>query len=194
MSRRAPKRFLIQEARLRALVKLLGRKIDNDYKARFRKSKEGAELVVVCVLKGAFVFTADLIRQFHSFPVRVEFVRVHSYTANQAGTGKIIGEQELSAHRLTGYDVLIVDDIWDRGETLELVRAAVVQQNPLSVKTCVLLGKVQEGSALHTARPDYVAFSGVPQKYVIGYGLDDDERSRNLPYITEAPKQPSKGR
>jgi len=133
-------------------------------------------VTVVSLLKGAFIFTADVVRKLKNVEL-VEFVDVKSYKGMQKGKTKIQFLKDLPAK---GRNILILDDIFDTGETLELVLKEVEKGNPKKVKTCVLLDKdVEKRVCIY---PDFVGFK-IPNKFVVGYGLDYNELFRELPYI-----------
>ena len=136
----------------------------------------GRAVTVVSVLKGAVIFTADLIRCMRC-DVELDFVRVKSYRGSQKGSVRITYGPELD---LNGRSVLVVDDIYDTGESLQAVHSRVMAHSPAVVKTCVLLKK-QVPPAVEL-EPDFVGFT-VPNHFVVGYGLDIDERYRNLDCI-----------
>lgn len=131
--------------------------------------------VVISLLKGAFIFTADLVRNFRD--VELDFMKVESYRGREKGKTKMTLEPKIS---LEGKRVLIVDDIFDTGESLDFAFRWVKAKGALDVKTCVLLDKeVEKRTSL---KPDFVGFR-VPDYFVVGYGLDLDEKFRQLPYI-----------
>ena len=141
-------------------------------------SLEGAPIVVVALLKGALVFTADLFRRL---PVRldVECINVASYHGGTESSGEV----EFLDKKLpdvTGKNVLLVDDILDTGRTLQAVSEAMLGQGASMVKTCVLLAKDKERDGMQEA--DYVGFS-IDDEFVVGYGLDYKGKYRNLPYV-----------
>jgi len=155
----------------RRVINLAG-KISQDY--------QGKDLILIGVLKGAFIFLADLVRHL-SIPVRVDFVRVASYGSETHSSGiiKITKDIEIS---ISGKDVLIVDDIADSGLSLDFLRKKLLEANPSSLKICVLIDK-------HSRREvdinlDYVGFS-LESDFLVGYGLDCDEQFRCLPEIFE---------
>lgn len=159
---------LISEHRLRARIEELGKQISKDYGDK--------EITVVCVLKGALLFTADLIRQIPN-PLRLETIRISSY-----GNGTTSGEVNIlnDALDVKGRNVLVIDDILDTGKTLSALVGKIRSQEPESLKVCVLLNKPDHRQIEFEA--DYVGFT-IPNEFVIGYGLDLAENFRNLPYI-----------
>ena len=162
---------LIGPDRLRRRVARLGAEITADY--------SGREVVVVALLNGTLVFLADLIRKME-FPFRIETLRVSSYAGGTAAPAPRLGNE--LPRELRGRHVLIVDDILDTGRTLVAVTRRLRTYRPASLRTCVLLDKAVPRS--EDILPDYVGFR-VPDVFIVGYGLDYDERHRNLPFVAE---------
>lgn len=162
---------LIGPDRLRRRVAQLGARITADY--------SGREVVVVALLNGTLVFLADLIRKME-FPFRIETLRVSSYSGGTAAPTPRLADE--LPRELRGRHVLIVDDILDTGRTLVAVTRRLRTFRPASLRTCVLLDKAVPRS--EDILPDYVGFR-VPDVFVVGYGLDFDERHRNLPFVAE---------
>lgn len=152
-------------------MKELGKEISRD----LGKEKE---LVVIGLLKGAFVFVADLIREI-DLPLTVDFLWVSSYgqSMESSGTIKILKDIDTDVE---GKDVLLVDDILDTGTTLKETYEFLSLKNPAQLKTCVFLDK--KGRRKVEFYPDYVGFE-VPNKFLVGYGLDWGELGRNLPGV-----------
>jgi hypoxanthine phosphoribosyltransferase len=136
------------------------------------------EFTLVSLINGAVMFTADLMRQIDN-PVRLDCIRVSSYGARtkSVGTPEVLAEITLD---IKGRDVLIIDDILDTGKTLALVTALTKKMKPASLRSCVLLDKKARREVKFEA--DFVGFE-IPDKFVVGYGLDFAERYRNLPCI-----------
>ena len=165
------KNILVSEEALKAKVAELGAQISRDY--------EGRNLVLVSILKGSVVFMADLMRAV-TIPCSIDFMVVSSYGGSNTTTSglvKII--KDLDAD-LTGRDVLIVEDILDTGITLSKLVPVLKMRNPGSVKICTILSKPSRRMA--DIEPDYCGFE-VPDEFVVGFGLDYDERYRNLDSI-----------
>ena len=164
-------RILVSEEQLKAKVAELGDQITRDY--------EGRQLVLVSILKGSVVFMADLMRAIH-MSCSIDFMVVSSYGgANTSSTGLVKIIKDLDQD-LTGKDLLIVEDILDTGITLSHLVPMLQLRNPASVKLCTILSKPSRRKVdLH---PDYLGFE-VPDEFVVGYGLDYDEKYRNLPYV-----------
>ena len=135
-------------------------------------------LLMVSVLKGSVVFMSDLMRAV-TIPCRIDFMSVSSYGSGvkTSGVVKIMKDLDIA---LEGYDLLIVEDILDSGMTLDYIIEMLQGRNPKSVKICTLLDKPERRKV--NLKADYFGFT-VPDEFVVGYGLDYDERYRNLPYI-----------
>ena len=161
---------LIGAETLQRRIVELGGEITADY--------TGRRPLLVGVLKGAFMFMSDLIRQI-DLPVELDFMAVSSYGASTRTSGVVRILKDLDVD-LAGRDVLLVEDIVDSGLTLAYLRDLLLARSPASLQVCALL--VREGSRPSAAELRYVGFE-VPPEFVIGYGLDFAERYRNLPYI-----------
>ena len=163
--------ILVSEQQLRDKVAELGAAISRDY--------AGRDLLLVSILKGAVVFMADLMRAV-TIPCGIDFMVVSSYGgANTTTTGLVKIIKDLDQD-LTGKDVLIVEDILDTGVTLSHLVPMLQMRNPNSVRICAILSKPSRRQA--NIEPDYKGFD-VPDEFVVGYGLDYDEKYRNLPYV-----------
>lgn len=163
-------RTLISAEQISARVRELGAQITGEYAER--------RLVLVSVLKGSFVFTADLARHI-DLPMRVEFLGVRSYGEGTSSTGVVQITQDLT-RPIEGDDVLIVEDIVDTGLTISHLLQLFRTRMPNSVKVCSLLHK--PARARVEVPIHYLGFT-IEDKFVVGYGLDWAERYRNLPYI-----------
>lgn len=161
---------LISRARLQKEVKELARRISRDYK--------GKKLVLIGILKGAFVFMSDLLREI-SIPVELDFIQVSSYGASTASSGVIKIKKDIDLP-IVGKHVLLVEDIIDYGYTLDYLLNFLKHKKPKSVKVCVMLDKP---ARRRVEVP--IAYKGfeVPDKFIVGYGLDFAEKLRNLPYV-----------
>lgn len=162
--------ILVSEEQLKAKVAELGAQISRDY--------EGKNLIMVAILKGSVIFMADLMRAV-TLPAKIDFMVVSSYGSgtNTSGLVKIIKDFDQD---LAGKDVLIVEDILDTGVTLSNLKPMLMLRNPNSIKICTILNKPSRRKA--DIEPDYCGFN-VPDEFVVGYGLDYDEKYRNLPFI-----------
>jgi hypoxanthine phosphoribosyltransferase len=164
--------IVVEEVDLQQRIKELGKDIASDYAAN--------PPLLVGILKGAFMFMADLARAI-DLPVEFDFMAVSSYGSATRTSGVVRIMKDLDID-LTDRHVLIVEDIVDSGRTLAYLRKNLRARNPRSLEVCALL--VKEG--LQKTDPDlkYVGFR-IPERFVIGYGLDVDERYRNLPFVAE---------
>jgi hypoxanthine phosphoribosyltransferase len=160
---------LITEEQIASRVAELTVEIQRDF--------QGRELVLVSLLTGTVMFLADLIRRLE-LPLRLDFMGVSSYGAGTE-SGNLVFTKELRLD-VAGRDVLLVDDILDTGKTLDQVLAKLLILQPRSIKTCVLLDKPSR--RVKPVQADYVGFV-IPDKFVVGYGLDFAERYRNLPFV-----------
>jgi hypoxanthine phosphoribosyltransferase len=162
--------ILFDEQAIDRMVRELGERISRDY--------AGGDLVLVGVLKGAALFLADLARAV-SIPVEMDFLQASSYGQGTASTGAVRISRDLSRD-VRGRNVLVVDCIIDSGRTLAAVLAKLREQQPASLKAVVLLDKRSRRTA--QAAVDYAGFD-VPDRFLVGYGLDRAGQYRNLPFI-----------
>ncbi len=162
--------MVVSEDQLQERIAALGKQITADY--------AGRTILLVGVLKGAFVFMADLARAI-DLPVEFDFMAVSSYgsATKTSGVVRIVKDLDID---LAGRHVLLVEDIVDSGLTLSYVRKNLKARNPASLEVCALL--VREGRQKRSPTLKYVGFT-IPPAFVIGYGLDVDERYRNLPFV-----------
>lgn len=163
-------RVLYREEELEAKCAELGAQISKDY--------EGKNLLLVSVLKGAVVFMTDLMRHI-TVPCSIDFMVVSSYGSGVKTSGVVKIVKDLDAD-LAGKDLLIVEDILDTGMTLHYLKQLLQDRNPNSIRIATLLDKPERRRA--AVRADYVGYQ-VPDEFVVGYGLDYDEKYRNLPYV-----------
>lgn len=163
-------RVLLSEDEIHEKVRELGGKITADYK--------NSNLMLVTVLKGAVVFLADLMRQI-DVPAEIDFMVVSSYGSGVKSSGVVKIVKDLDVP-LAGKDILIVEDILDSGLTLSYIKELLESRGPRSIRIATLLDKPSRRKV--DLQADYIGFS-VPDEFVIGYGLDYDEKYRNLPYI-----------
>jgi hypoxanthine phosphoribosyltransferase len=160
----------VTQEEMRARIRELGKQITADY--------TGKDLVLVGVLKGAYAFYADLARAIR-IPMRVDFIVVASYGSRAKTSGKVKMVTELTED-VKGKDVLLVEDIVDSGLTIQYLVKQLSKRKPQSVKVCTLLNK-PERRAIDVPLA-YIGFT-IPDKYVVGYGLDYQQQYRNLPYL-----------
>ncbi len=164
----------LDEATIQNRVREIAIEINADYK--------GKTPIILCILNGSFIYTADLIRYF-DFPVIVEFVRYSSYEGTESSgiITKILGLKTA----VEGKDVIIVEDIIDTGFTISNAIKELKKERPASVKITSLL--LKPDALQHDVHCDYVGFR-IPNKFVVGYGLDYDELGRDLPSIYKLTK------
>jgi hypoxanthine phosphoribosyltransferase len=162
--------ILIPEAEIHARVAELGRQIEADY--------QGKPLTIVAVLTGSLILLADLIREIQ-IPLRVALLQASSYKGATTSAGALIINESF-APDVAGRDVLLLDDILDTGHTLGTLVQRMGDRGAMSVRTAVLLRKL--GRQEVKLEPDYCGFT-IPDKFVVGYGLDYDDDYRHLPYV-----------
>lgn len=163
-------KILFDESAIAEKVGELASQISKDY--------AGREVVLVCILKGALAFTADLMRRL-SVPAQIEFIQTASYGAATSAPGNILLKKDIELD-IRGRHVLLVDTIVDTGKTLDCLLTRLAERNPASLGTIALLDK----KCRRTVDVP-VAYRGfeIPDEFVVGYGMDHAERYRNLPYI-----------
>jgi hypoxanthine phosphoribosyltransferase len=159
------KKILFSRTVIQKRVQELASQISSDY--------AGRELVVIGILKGAFIFMADLVREI-SIPCNLDFVRVASYGASSESSGKVVMTKDIETS-IKGRDILIVEDIVDTGLTLQYLVNWLKERNPNSLKICVFLDKRKRRKVSFEA--DYVGFT-IDDGFVVGYGLDFNEQYR----------------
>ena len=166
------KEILFNEKEIENIVARIATEITRDYKDK--------NLLLVCVLKGSVCFMADLMRKI-DIDFKIEFIRAKSYLA---GCSESCGEVEIKSEieNLNEYDVLIVEDIFDSGRTLQKVTEKMLKDGAKSVKCCSLLDKPERRDESVTMQLDYVG-EKIPNAFVVGYGLEFDENYRGLPYV-----------
>lgn len=164
-------RVLLSEKEVDKAIAELAEQISKDY--------EGKEIHLICVLKGGVFFTCELAKRI-SLSVTLDFMSVSSYGAGKTSSGivKIVKDLDES---ITDKHVLIVEDIIDSGRTLSYLIQMLKQRNPASIKLCTMLDK-PERRVVEDVVVDYVGFH-IPDEFVVGYGLDYNQKYRNLPYI-----------
>ena len=166
-------RILLNEKDLEKIVEDLGARITNEYK------DSDKPLVVIVILKGSLIFASDLIRKIE-LPLEIEFMKVSSYGAGTKNSGEIKIHLDLHREHLEDYNILIIEDIVDSGRTLSRLTQLLRNRNANNVKTCTLLDKPSRREVEFEA--DFCGYS-IPDEFVIGYGLDFDEKYRNLPFV-----------
>ena len=162
---------LFTEQQLQARIAELGEILTRDY--------EGKNPVVVGVLKGVVMFYADMIRQIKTH-CEMDFMVLSSYEGTDS-TGKAVLKKDLNVD-IHGRHVVILEDIFDTGNSLEFITNHLMNKQPASLKICTLLDKPERRNPAVTLQPDYTGFV-IPNEFVVGYGLDYNEHYRNLPYV-----------
>jgi hypoxanthine phosphoribosyltransferase len=181
MTKKFPYEFIdeiiISEEEIKKRVQELGAQIAEDY-------KNSDKLILIGLLRGCFVFMTDLSRSI-GIPLTVDFMATTSYQgAVSTGSVKLILDHKIN---IEGWDVIIVDDIVDTGITVDVISRLLQTRQPRSLKVCALLDKVERHKV--NVPIDYLGFE-IPDRFVVGYGLDIDEQGRHLPYIaTVNPKK-----
>ena len=163
---------LLNPEQIRKKVEELGEQITKDY--------QGKDLILVGILKGSIVFMADLIRAI-DLPIIIDFISVASYGSGMESSGIVRLLHDLTKP-IEGKDVLLVEDIVDTGLTLEYLQENLTTRHPGSIKICAFLDKKEARNKDIDLKIDYVGFE-VPDRFLVGYGLDYNEQYRNLPFI-----------
>ncbi|MBR5826625.1 MAG: hypoxanthine phosphoribosyltransferase [Clostridia bacterium] len=166
------KEVLFSAEELKEMVERLGAQITKDY--------EGKNLLLVCVLKGSVCFMADLMRAI-KLDCKIDFMDAKSYGNSTVTTGVVSISRDLN-YDISDYDIIIIEDIFDSGRTLEKLTHVLSARGPKSVACCSLLDKPERRAPGVTLKLEYTG-AQVPDAFVVGYGLDYDEKYRNLPYV-----------
>ena len=164
-------RVLLTKKQIHDKVRELAQQLSREY--------AGKDPVFVGVLKGVVVFYADFIREFTE-PCQLDFMWISSY-AGTSSTGNMVVRQDVSAD-LKGRHVVILEDIFDTGNSLQYTYDHLLSKEPASLKICTLLDKPERRKSGITVKADYTGFV-IPNEFVVGYGLDFNEKYRNLPFI-----------
>ena len=162
-------KVLITEEQIRQRIQELGEELTRDYRDK--------DPIIVGVLKGVVVFYADMIRQIKT-PCQMDFMWISSYEGTTS-TGNMMVKRDIGSD-IKGRHVLILEDIYDTGSSLDFTYRHLLSKEPASLKICTFLDKPDRRRA--EIQADYVGFT-IPNLFVVGYGLDFDERYRNLPYV-----------
>ena len=166
-------KILIDKDELEKITDHIAEKINRDY------ADISKPLLLLIILKGSVMFAADLMKKI-TLPLEIEFMKVSSYGAGTKNSGEIKIHLDLTRDHLEMYNILIIEDIIDSGRTLSRLSQLLKNRNANSVKTCILLDKPSRREVPFT--PDYVG-RVIPDEFVVGYGLDYNEKYRNLPYV-----------
>ena len=166
-------RVLVSEKEIDEIVTRIAAEIDRDYKDSPRK------LLLLCILKGSVVFMGELMKKI-TLPLEIDFMKVSSYGSGTTSAGRINIVLDLHRGDLANVDIIVIEDIIDSGKTLSHLTKYLALKGAGSVKTCTLLDKPSRREVDFV--PDYVG-KEVPDEFVVGFGLDFDEKYRNLPYV-----------
>ena len=166
-------KILISEEEIDAMTTRIAKEIDRDYQG------EDKRLILVCILKGSIVFMGDLMKKI-TVPVEIDCIKASSYGAGTVTTGTVNIHLDLIRPDLNKCDLLIIEDIIDSGFTLSYLTKYLLGKGARSVRTCTLLDKPSRRRVEFV--PDYCG-TEIPDEFVVGYGLDFDEKYRALPYI-----------
>ena len=162
---------LLTEEQIQARIRELGAELSREY--------AGKNPIFVGVLKGVVVFYADMVRQI-TVPCQFDFMWISSYSGTES-TGRMEVKRDISQN-IEGRHVVILEDIFDTGNSLSFTYEHLMKKNPASLKICTLLDKPERRNPNVTLRADYTGFV-IPNEFVVGYGLDFNEHYRNLPYV-----------
>ena len=171
-------RIFLPEQKVNARIEEIAQKISSDY--------AGQEVHLICILKGSVFFTCELAKRL-KVPVSMDFMSVSSYGSGTVSSGVVRIIKDLD-EPLEGKDVLIVEDIIDSGRTLAYLIEVLKQRGPKDIRLCTLLDK-PERRVKKQVTVDYTCFT-IPDEFVVGYGLDYDQKYRNLPYIGVVEQEP----
>ena len=166
------KEILLTEEQIQSKVKELAKQLSAEY--------AGKDPVFVGVLKGVVVFFGDMMKNI-DIPCQMDFMWISSYGHGTASSGQMVLKRDVSED-LTGRHVVVLEDIFDTGNSLQFTYEHLLSKNPASVKICTLLDKPERRRAGVTVKADYTGYV-IPNEFVVGYGLDYAEHYRNLPYI-----------
>jgi len=167
------KTILVSEKGLDEMCTKIADDIKRDYQSSSKK------LVLICILKGSLMFTSELMKRIN-LPLEIEFMKVSSYGSNTISSGIINIHLDIKREDMEDVDFLIIEDIIDSGRTLSHLVRYLKERGANSVKTCTLLDKPERRTVDFT--PDYCGKT-IPDEFVVGFGLDYQEKYRNLPYI-----------
>lgn len=165
-------KVLISAEKMKERIREMGRQISRDY--------AGKDLLMVAVLKGSVIFFADLIREI-SIPIELDFISVSSYAGNAVSSGAVTLRKDVTCN-VKGRHIMIVEDIIDTGFTIKYITELFSARETASVSICSALDKPSRRDKNIHLKADYIGFE-IPDEFVVGYGLDYDEKYRNLPEI-----------
>jgi len=167
------KEVLVSEEQIQELTKRIADQITEDYKNSSKK------LVAICILKGSLMFTCELVKKI-PLPMEIEFMKVSSYGSSTVSSGVINIHLDVKREDMSDVDFIIIEDIVDSGKTLSHLVRYLKERGAASVRTCTLLDKPDRRSVEFT--PDYCGMV-IPDEFVVGFGLDYNEKYRNLPFV-----------
>lgn len=166
-------RILVSEEKIEGIITELAGKIDRDY------AGSGKKLLLLCILKGSVVFMGELMKKI-TIPVEIDFMKVSSYGSGTVSSGRLNILLDITRGDMADLDIIVIEDIIDSGRTLSYLVKYLQLKGANSVKTCTMLDKPSRREV--EFEPDYVGCM-IPDEFVVGFGLDYDEKYRNLPYI-----------
>ena len=167
------KEILVSKEEIDEIVKRIAGQINEDYK--------GKNLLLVCVLKGSVCFMSDLMKEI-TVPCKIDFMSAKSYYGSSTDTAGVVNITKDITYDISEYDILVIEDIFDSGKTLEKLMKVLEARNPRSVACCSLLDKPERRAPNVKLKLKYIGKT-VPDAFVVGYGLDFDEHYRNLPFV-----------
>ena len=166
-------RILVSEDKIEGIITELAEKIDRDYSGSEKK------LLLLCILKGSVVFMGELMKKI-TIPVAIDFMKVSSYGSGTVSSGRLNILLDITRGDMADLDIIVIEDIIDSGRTLSYLVQYLQLKGAHSVRTCTMLDKPSRREV--NFDPDYVGCT-IPDEFVVGFGLDYDEKYRNLPYI-----------
>ncbi len=166
-------RILVSEDKIEGIINELAEKIDRDYSGSEKK------LLLLCILKGSVVFMGELMKKI-TIPVEIDFMKVSSYGSGTVSSGRLNILLDITRGDMADLDIIVIEDIIDSGRTLSYLVQYLQLKGAHSVRTCTMLDKPSRREV--NFDPDYVGCT-IPDEFVVGFGLDYDEKYRNLPYI-----------
>ena len=165
--------ILVSEEEIQSICSEIAERINNDYK------DSGKKLVLICILKGSLAFTCELMKKI-TLPVEIDFMKVSSYGSQTISSGVINIHLDIKRDDMEDVDFIVIEDIVDSGRTLSHLTRYLAERGANSVRTCTMLDKPDRRTVDFT--PDYCG-QIIPDKFVVGFGLDYDELYRNLPFV-----------
>lgn len=170
---KAIERVLVSESQISEMCDRIANEINRDY------ANSGRSLVLICILKGSLMFASELMKRIN-LPLELDFMKVSSYGSGTSSTGVINIHLDIKRTDVSDVDFLVVEDIIDSGRTLSHLIKYFIEKGASSVRTVTLLDKPSRRTV--EFKPDYCGME-IPDEFVVGFGLDFDEKFRNLPYV-----------